>query len=211
MPNAKTIRQQVYGTQVLTLAPLKGSVISTTATAFQLNSNPLTTGGGYNGAANDTGGDGPSGVVPLSVGVTGFYLGTGRPINIVANGSYVTPGTESLTFTLYEVPASVIAAGTVGGAAAQTFTSWNSLGVSATTSTTGADGSFTFSATLQLAANGALTGQFKSQIASAATAAANTTAIAGLAEADLNFVLVATLTTGTATSVVTLDEFRIEA
>ena len=211
MPNASTIRQQVYGTQVLTLAPLKGSVISTTATAFQLNSNPLTTGGGYNGAANDTGGDGPSGVVPLSVGVTGFYLGTGREIRVVATGTATATTTESLTLTLYEVPASVIAAGSVGGAAAQTFTSWNSIAASTSRTLASVKNSFRFEATLQLSASGLLQGVFSDVIADLVDASAATPAIAGLAEADLNFVLVATLANGQTTTVITLDEFRIDA
>ena len=99
MSNASTVRRQIAGSQQLTIAPLSGTVITTTPTAFQLNNNALTLTGG--------------GVIPLSAGVTGLYAGTGQVLDIRGTGQIAgaTGGTTTLALTLYEVPASVIAAG----------------------------------------------------------------------------------------------------
>jgi len=83
--NASTIRRQIAGTQQLTIAPLLGTTITTTPTAFQLNNNGLTLTGG--------------GVIPLSTGVTGLYQGTGQVLVIRAAGSYsgATLGSAPIT------------------------------------------------------------------------------------------------------------------
>lgn len=196
MANASTVRRQVSGTQQLTIAPLLGTTITTTATAFQLNNNALTLTGG--------------GVIPLAAGVTGLYAGTGRVLHVAAQGtiSGATSGSTALTLTLYEVPASVIAAGLT----AASFTSWNSVAATSSKTITGTQGSFTFDARLQLDNAGNLEGQFTSGIDSAAiTIWVATTQVTGLVgEADLNFVLVATLATAYTGVVLNLNEFRID-
>jgi hypothetical protein len=197
MPNSSTIRRQVAGTQQLTLAPLTGSVISTTATAFQLNNNALTLTGG--------------GVIPLSAGVTGLYAGTGQVLHISAAGKFTGAADDDLTLTLYEVPASLLPiANTLAGA--QTFTNWNSLGASSSIAIDGVSGGFTFDARVQLSSTGQLDGQYTVQIDGAApTAWSHTTTVTGLVgEQDLNFVLVATLGVGGAATILTLDEFRLD-
>jgi len=200
MSNASTIRRQVSGTQQLTIAPLSGTTITTTATAFQLNNNALTLTGG--------------GVIPLSAGVTGLYQGTGQVIWIHAAGT-LTGGTASsttLALTLYEVPAALLPiANTLSGA--QTFTNWNSL---ASTGASGAlaagvtAGNFALDAFVQLDANGDLTGSFEYAIfTSTAGPAATTQAKALVGEQDLNFVLVATLGGTTTGVILNLNEFEL--
>lgn len=200
MSNASTIRRQIAGTQQLTLAPLSGAVIGTTATAFQLNNNGLTLTGG--------------GVIPLSAGVTNLYAGTGQVIWIHAAG-VLTGGanSETLALTLYQVPASLLPiANTLSGA--QTFTSWNSIASQSavalsTISGTATSGSFSFDAYVQLDALGNLIGDYSSNIFGTTKAQTALTPAVGLVgEADLNFVLVATLATP-GTSFVTLDEFSL--
>lgn len=202
MSNASTIRRQIAGTQQLTLAPLAGSTITTTATAFQLNNNGLTLTGG--------------GVVPLAAGVTGLYAGTGQVIHIAATGQYSGANTgtpTTLTLQLYEVPNALLPiANTLTGA--QTFTGWNAIGTGSgsknlsSTST----GSFTIDARVQLDAAGNLEGSTTYTIdGQTIVAAAVFTPVTGLVgEADLNFAVVATLG-GTETGVIlTLTEFRLD-
>ncbi len=196
MSNASTIRRQVGGTQQLTIAPLLGSVISTTATAFQLNNNGLTLTGG--------------GVIPLSAGVTGLYAGTGQVLHVAFSGSFVGGSDDDLTLTLYEVPASLLPiANTLAGA--QTFTNWNSLGATSSIPLDAVTGSWSFDARLQLSATGRLTGEYTAQInGDTITAWVKTTVVTGLVgEADLNFVMVATLGAGQAATVLTPDEFQL--
>lgn len=91
MANASTIRRQISGTQQLTIAPLVYPIPGLIATAFALNNNPLTVGGGYQppspGVTNSNGG---GGVIPLSFGVTGLYSGTGRVLKVSGQGMIVT-------------------------------------------------------------------------------------------------------------------------
>ena len=204
MSNASTIRRQVAGTQQLTIASLLGSTITTTATAFQLNNNGLTLTGG--------------GVIPLSAGVTGLYQGTGQVINIHAAGQ-LTGGTSSSTtliIKLYQVPASLLPiANTLTGA--QTFTNWNLLGTgpTGTLGSTETAGSWNFDASVQLDSQGNLDGDFQSLSlnnfgTSAGAVPAKITLTTGLVgEADLNFVIVATLGGTEAGVTVTLDEFAL--
>lgn len=198
MSNASTIRRQVSGTQQLTIAPLLGSTITTTATAFQLNNNGLTLTGG--------------GVIPLSAGNTGLYAGTGQVIWIHAAGTVTgaTASTTTLALDLYEVPASLLPiANTL--AAAQTFTSWNKIATQAAV-TIGAvtSGSYFLDAYVQLDSLGNINGDYSSNIFGTTKAQTVITLLSGLVgEADLNFVLVATLG-GTATGVtVNLNEFEL--
>src|ERR1700676_1387046 len=96
MSNASTVRRQIAGTQQLAVAPLLGTIITTTETAFQLNNNGLTLVGG--------------GVIPLSAGVTGLYQGTGQVLVVRAAGSYsgATASSTTLELELQQVPASLL-------------------------------------------------------------------------------------------------------
>ena len=196
MSNASTVRRQIAGSQQLTIAPLSGTAIGTTQTSFQLNNNALTLSGG--------------GVIPLSAGVTGLYAGTGQVLVVRGSGniSGATPTTTTLLLQLFEVPASVIAAGLTS----QSFTGFNSIGSTGAKAIAQAAGSFRVVAHLQLDASGNLEGIFEAYINGAAiVSAAVITPITGLVgEADLNFVLAATLGGAEAGVVVTLEEFAID-
>jgi hypothetical protein len=194
--NASTVRRQIAGTQQLTLAPLLGTIIGTTQTSFQLNNNGLTLSGG--------------GVIPLSAGVTGLYAGTGQVLVVRAAGQIAgaTATTTNLALELFEVPASVIAAGLTS----QSFTGFNEVGATGAAEIHESAGSFRVVAHLQLDASGNLEGIFEAYINGAAiVSAAAITPITGLVgEADLNFVLAATLTGAESGVVLTLDEFAID-
>ena len=201
MSNASTIRRQIAGTQQLTIASLLGATITTTPTAFQLNNNGLTLTGG--------------GVIPLSAGVTGLYQGTGQVIWFHAAGTLIggTVSSTSLVLKLYQVPASLLPiANTL--AAAQLFTNWNlvataSLGQLGSTET---QGSFFLDAYVQLDAQGNLNGSFEGNIFNTITALTSITTAAAVGlvgEADLNFVLVATLGGTTAGVIVSADELSL--
>jgi len=196
MSNASTIRRFVAGTQQLTIASLLGSTITTTKTAFQLNNNGLTLTGG--------------GVIPLSAGVTGLYQGTGQVLWIHTTGTLTggTSSSTSLAIQIYQVPASLLPiANTLTGA--QTFTNWNSV-CTASTGTLGSTetaGTWFLDAYVQLDSQGNLYGSYEGNIFGTVTSPASVTPITGLVgEADLNFVVTATLG-GTETGVVvTCDE-----
>ena len=194
MSNASTIRRQIAGTQQLTIASLLGSTITTTATAFQLNNNGITLTGG--------------GVIPLSAGVTGLYAGTGQVLHVAATGTVTgaTANTSSLILSLYQVSAAKLPiADTLAGA--QTFT-WNVIKTSSTRTLATVQSSWSIDARLQLDAQGNLDGQATDTINSQTDVYAAITAITGLVgEADLNFVVVATLTTA---GTVFMDEFRLD-
>jgi hypothetical protein len=195
VPNANTVRRQVYGTQQLTLAAITNP--GTTETQFQLNNNALTGLGG--------------GVVPLQVGNFGVYAGTGQIIHVRANGTYsgVTGASTTLLLTLYEVPAAIIAA---GGLTPTSNTNYNSVAASAATTLGTGDGNFSFDAYLQIDSNGTLSGSFESAINGVTVGPAHSTTVTGLVgEADLNFVLSAKLGTAEpAASTLILNEFAID-
>ena len=196
MANASTVRRQIGGTQQLTIASLPYATYTGTATAFQLNNNGLTLTGG--------------GVIPLSAGVTGLYAGTGQVLHVAATGvvTGATATTSTLILSLYQVPAAKLPiADTLAGA--QTFgTGWNVIKTSTTRTLATAQSSWSIDARLQLDAQGNLDGQATDTINSQTDVYAAITAITGLVgEADLNFVVVATLATA---GTVFMDEFRLD-
>jgi len=198
VPNANTVRQQVSGVIQLTLAPLSGTIITTTKTAFQLNNN----------AISQTGG----GVIPIVAGVTGLYQGTGRVLHVAATGTVTgaTASTTTLVLEMYEIPASVIAAGLTP----TSFTGWKAIGLVPASSvvTIGQTAcSWSIDAYLQQDALGNLNGTYTGQIDSQITARADVTAVTGLTgEADLNFAVTATLGGAEAGVILAMDELRID-
>jgi hypothetical protein len=196
--NASTIRRQIAGTQQLTIAPLLGSIITTTETAFQLNNNGLTLTGG--------------GVIPLSAGVTGLYQGTGQVLVVRASGQYsgATASSTTLELELQEVPAALLPiANTLAGA--QTFTNWNEIATTGVKTLGTAVGSWQFEAFLQLDAAGNLEGTFEANIDGQIVTPTITNVITGLVgEADLNFVITAVLGTATTGVVLTMTEFGLD-
>ena len=205
MSNANTIRRQVAGSQALTLAPI--SNLAATLTNFVLNANGAIPSNPYAGEASPVL---SGGVIPLVAGATGLWLGTGAVMHIRATGTVVAADSSSgLILDLYEVPASVVAA---GGLTQTSQTSFNLLATSGSAVVPGAAGTFnwSFDARLQLSGTGSLTGEFTTQIYDTVTVYANTTAVASLGEADLNFVIAAEGVASHANTTVTMDEFAID-
>lgn len=199
MSNASTIRRQIGGTQQLTIAPILGTVVTTTETAFLLNNNGLTlTGGGY---------------IPLSAGVTGLYQGTGQVLWLHATGTITatTANVATLIIKLYVVPASALplpAADTV----AQAVTAGAVLIATSGTLTLAAgrtSANWTLDAYVTLDQQGNLQGNFSSQMGVNDTASATITTTALAGEQDLNFFLTATQGVAETGNVVTADEFSL--
>jgi hypothetical protein len=197
--NASTIRRQVAGTQQLTIASLSGTTITTTATPFSLNNNALTGTGG--------------GIIPLSAGVTGLYAGTGQVINIHIAGTAagLTTSSSTLIITVYVVPAASLPIASTVVTSANLVTAG---GLLIATSATGAAfvgtaGSFFLDVNVQLDAQGNLLGDFQGSVFNTITPLAVTTLQLLTGEADLNFVVAATLGGTEAGVIVTLDEFAL--
>src|SRR5271157_5283183 len=213
MANDNTIKSLIYGTLQKNLATLKSSVISTTATAVQLQTNPVTlVGGGV--AVLSLGAPGQSYLATQGQSETSAgYQGTGKVLRVkLAGHTTGAIGDEDLTITLYEIPQAIIDAGSVGGALFQDFTGWHALGASTSQAIDAVATNFTYVSDLQLSTTGRLTGQFSDLINSVLDAQAAVTAVAGLVgEQDLNFAVVLKLSTGTTGTVLYLDEFSIEA
>ena len=201
MSNASTIRRQIAGNQQLTLAPLSGTTITTTATPFSLNNNALTLTGG--------------GIIPLAAGVTGLYQGTGQQIWIHAAGT-ITGGTASSTTlipTLYVVPAASLPLASTVVTSANLVTAGATLIATGATGTLAAAttaGSFSLDAYVQLDAQGNLDGWFQSQVFASTTGAKTaTTQVLLVGEADLNFVLAIQLGGTEAGVIANLNEFEL--
>lgn len=239
MSNASTIRRQVGGSTVGTLAPLSGTVITTTASPFIFNWGPQ--GSPFALSVIPVGFSlTPSylvgGCVPLSTGVlsasslyeqspnetgfsgqgaqtTPFYAGTGQVIHVAATGTLagLTPNSTTLALALYEVPAD-----------AQLLTIETTVQLLVTAggqevATTSAEefttttSTFSFDVYLQLDAQGNLMGTYQAVIGGNVISETATILVAGLiGDADLNFVLAAQLGGTEAGVIVTVDEFRID-
>jgi len=237
--NANTIKRQVGGSTVGTLAPLLGSFITTTESLFIFNWGPQ--GNPFTFSVVPVGFSlNPSylagGCVPLSAGVlsasslyqqspnetgfagqgaqtTPFYSGTGQVIHIAATGTLagLTANSTTLALSLYEVPADALLS-TLTTTASLLFTAGGQE-VAATSAEefTTTTSTFSFDVYLQLDAQGNLMGTYQAVIGGNVISETATTLVAGLiGDADLNFALVATLGGTYAGVVVTVDEFRID-
>ena len=200
MSNATTIRRQISGTQQLTLASLSGTTITTTETVFQLNNDALTlTGGGY---------------IPLSAGVTGLYQGTGQVLwlHIAATLTGGTASTTTLILKLYQISAANLPVPSTDSSSTVTgLCTLIATGATGTLNASDTAGSASLDAYVQLDAQGNLQGWFQSQTFASTTGAKTaTTVVNGLTgEADLNFLVTATLGGAETGVVVTLDEFSL--
>lgn len=150
------VRRQISGNGSLTLASIFEAGVPT---AFQMNNTiGLTPNGG--------------GVIPLATGNKGLYQGTGKVLRIRAVGTIQGVDADdnpTITFRLYQVPASVTAA----GLSATSFTGWNlvasssAISVPVTITNNGAVQTLTswsFDARLQMDSDGDLTGEFTDAI-----------------------------------------------
>jgi hypothetical protein len=199
MSNASTIRRQVGGSQQLTIAPLSGTVITTTASPFQLNNNALTLVGG--------------GVIPLSAGVTGLYAGTGQVINIHAAGvaTGLTTSSSTLLFTLYEVPAASLplAATVITSAGLVTAGGVAIFAATVSSAIAGTQGSFSLDVFVQLDSQCNLYGHGSANVLNTITTDKVITPVLLTGEADLNFVLGCAIGGTEAGVIVNLDEFSL--
>jgi hypothetical protein len=196
MANTNTIKSQIVGVVQNNLQPLTNAVAGNTATAFSLLPGPVSGAGG--------------GVIPLTPTVnsqSATWFGTSKKLKVRATGTVVTGAAMTLTLKLYLVPA-VIAAGALAN---QTFTNWNLLATSTARACNTTTADWWFEAELQLSAIGTLSGIFKDCINDLFDAEAVVTAATLLtSDADLNFVLVSTLSVSNAANVNTAKEFSLE-
>lgn len=135
-----------------------------------------------------------------------FAFDNGKPFFVQGWGICKTGANATLTLKLYQVPASVVAAGLTAGSVVgcQLLATSTARAVNTTT------GKFLFQVELQWdSVTGLIHGQFTDQISNLLDAWAATTAqtTATLADNELNFLLSATLSAGNAANVVTLQEF----
>lgn len=135
-----------------------------------------------------------------------FVWEAGRPFLIQGWGICKTGTSANLTLKLYQVPASVVAAGLAAGS----VTNCQSIAASSARAVNSTTGKFIFQAELQWdSATGLIHGCFTDTINNVLDAWAVTTAVttATLADNELNFLMSATLSSGNAANVVTLQEF----
>jgi hypothetical protein len=148
-------------------------------------------------------------VTAIGTGLTPvFYWDNGRPFYLQGWGICTTGASTNLTLKLYQVPASVVAAGLAAGSVA----GCNLIATSTARAVNTTTGKFIFQAQLQWdSISKLLHGQFSVDISNlldgwAATTAATT---ATAADNELNFLLSATLSSGNAANVVTMQEFIV--
>jgi hypothetical protein len=135
-----------------------------------------------------------------------FVWDNGRPFFLQGWGKCITGVNATLTLKLYQVPASVVAAGLAAGSVA----GCNLLATTTARAVNTTTGKFYFEALIQWdATTGLIHGQFSDQISNLLDAWAATTAVttATLADNELNFLLSATLSSGNAANQVILQEF----
>lgn len=201
MPNASTIRRQIAGTQQLTIAPILGTVVTTTETVFQLNNNGLTlTGGGY---------------IPLSAGVTGLYQGTGQVLWLHADGTLTATSANGATLAIkvYQTPAANLPFPAPPAETSAIVIAASNVIAAPTAGTLAAgrtSGSFFVDLYIQLDSQGNLTGSYEGETFTTVTANTALTQVTGLVgEADLNFLVTATQGVAETGNVVTLAEFSL--
>lgn len=197
MANVNTIKSQIVGVVQNNLQPLTNAVAGSTATAFSLLPGPVSGAGG--------------GVIPLTPTAntqSATWSGTSKKLKIRATGTVVTGVSANLTLKLYLVPASVIAAAALTN---QAFTGWNLLATSTARAVNTTTADWDFEAEVQLSAIGTLSGKFEDIINDLFDAPAAITAATLLTgDADLNFVIVSTLSAANAANVNTMKEFSLE-
>jgi hypothetical protein len=135
-----------------------------------------------------------------------FQWDNGKPFYLQGWGVCKTGTNATLTLKLYQVPASVVAAGLAAGSVA----GCNLLATSTARAVNTTTGKFIFEAMLQWdSVTGLIHGQFTDEISNLLDAWAATAAVttATLADNELNFMISATLSSGNAANVVTLQEF----
>ena len=198
---SSTVRRQIAGAGPLGLQSINNP--GTTETAFGLGA---VAGAPFGGGV----------IVPLAAGNTGLYAGTGKVLHIRAEGTIAGLSSEdstTLALTFYEVTAAAIQARNL---TPTTFGSgYNSVSAPSGAALNNASGasSFQFDAFLQLDEAGDLSGYYNCSVDGAAIVPQTIiTDVSGLlGEADLNFLMAATLggTQSHSVPVITLNTFAI--
>lgn len=135
-----------------------------------------------------------------------FVWDNGRPFFLQGWGKCITGANATLTLKLYQVPASVVAAGLAAGS----VVGCNLLATTTARAVNTTTGKFYFEALIQWdATTGLIHGQFSDQISNLLDAWAAITAVttATLADNELNFLISATLSAGNAANQVIMQEF----
>lgn len=135
-----------------------------------------------------------------------FYWDNGRPFFLQGWGICTTGANATLTLKLYQVPASVVAAGLTAGS----VSGCNAIATSTARTINTTTGKFIFQAELQWdSLTSKIHGQFSDEINNLLDGFAAVTSVttATAADNELNFLLSATLSSGNAANVVTLQEF----
>lgn len=206
--NINTIAYQSAGPNQNNIAP-NTNAQGTTETAVSLQSNPFSTAVGIT-----LGG----GVIPLAVpGTSSTLQGTNvasglwtaaRPFRLRATGTITTGTTTNVTVKLYQVPASVLAAGTQA-----TLANDNNLSSSGAVAVNTTSTNFEMVAELQWdITSKKLTGTAKFSFAGTIVAEAEITVLttATASEGELNFILSTTFSAGNAANVLQVQTFEIE-
>ena len=239
MSNSNTVKRQVGGNIVGTLAPIVNPGTNQTLFTFNVGplgsvtlpgSGPIPTNTGYLvGGVIPLAAGTPSDLTPTGLGTDyqgnavanapkfqEIYAGSGQVLHIAATGTFagLTANSTTISLALFEVPAAILPiASTITTGFGLIAAGGNEVTVTSAEEVTATSGVFTFDVFIQLDAAGNLNGYYQAQIGG--TVIANT-AISGtvtglVGEADLNFVLAATLgTSAPSTAMLTVDEFRID-
>jgi hypothetical protein len=208
MPNMNTIAYQQAGTQQNNIAA-NTNAQGTTETAVTLLANPFAS---ALGLTNPGGGAIPLSVPATSGTLQGSNVATGiwqsgRPFQLKAWGTITTGTTLNVTLKLYQVPASIVTAGT-----AATLANDNLLNSSGTFAVNTTSTNFEMNAELQWdATSKKLTGTIKWSVGGTIVAEAEITVLttATATEAELNFLLSTTFSAGNAANVIQVQGFEI--
>jgi hypothetical protein len=207
MPTFDTIAYQQAGFQQNTIAA-NTNAQGTTETPVSLNANPFAAVAGIS-----LGG----GVIPLSVPATSGSLqgsnvasglwSSARPFRVKANGTVTTGTTLNLTIKLYQVPASVLAAGTQA-----TLANDNVLSSSGAIAVNSASANWELIAELQWdSTSKKLTGTAKWSLNGTLVAEAEITVVttATASEGELNFILSQTFSASNTANTFQVQFFEI--
>jgi hypothetical protein len=208
MPSKNTIAYQQAGTQQNGIAA-NTNTQGTTETAVVLSANPFAAALGISGGGGATPLSVPStqGAVQGSSIASGIWQ-NGRPFELKAWGTITTGTTTNITIKLYQVPASIVLAGTAG-----TLANDNLLNSSGTFAVNTTSTNFEMKATDLIwdATSKKLTGTVKWSVGGTLVAEAEITVLttATASESELNFLLSATFSAGNAANVIQVQGFEL--
>ncbi|HWF05570.1 MAG TPA: hypothetical protein VHA06_17925 [Candidatus Angelobacter sp.] len=208
MPNINTIAYQSASPNQNGIAP-NTNAQGTTETPVSLLSNPLSAALGIalGGGVIPLSLPGTSGPVQGSITAAGLW-NLAKPWKIIASGTITTGTTCNVTVKLYQVPASVLAAGSQA-----TLSNDNSMGSSGTFAVNTASANFYLEATMEWdSTSKKLAGGIKFYVNGALVAEAALTQIttATASDGELNFILSTTFSATNAANILQVQNFEIQ-